>query len=176
MAMGLKPQDIYVVLKIVAAGSGRSPYAQLAVELVMSPSEVHACVKRAQASHLLHDTSLHHLPNVAAIEEFLVHGLKYAFPAEHGEPTRGVATSYAAEPLRGLIAPGGDPIPVWPYEEGRQRGIAFAPLYRTAPIAALRDQTFYEYLVLADALRDGRLRERKFAEAELHRRLGLLHA
>jgi DNA-binding Lrp family transcriptional regulator len=171
--MSLKPQDVYVVLKIVADGSRRAPYAQLAVELVMSPSEVHACVKRAQASHLLHDVSSQSLPNVAALNEFLVHGLKYVFPAEL---TRGVATSYGAAPLCGSVAPGSEPIPVWPYEEGQQRGIAFAPLYKTAPIAALRDQTFYEYLVLVDALRDGRIRERKLAEAELHRRLGEVHA
>jgi hypothetical protein len=34
----------------------------------------------------------------------------------------------------------------------------------------LRDPSFYEYLILADALRDGRNRERKIAEDELHRR------
>jgi DNA-binding Lrp family transcriptional regulator len=94
--MSLKPQDVYVVLKIVAGGSQRAPYAQLAVELVMSPSEVHACVKRAQASHLLHGPGMQNRPNLAALKEFLVHGLQYVFPAERGEFTRGVATSYAA--------------------------------------------------------------------------------
>ena len=29
-------------------------------------------------------------------KEFLLHGVKYAFPAEHGEVTRGVPTSFAA--------------------------------------------------------------------------------
>lgn len=82
-----------------------------------------------------------------------------------------MATSYAAEPLRSMIAQGREPVPVWPYEEGKQRGIAFEPLYRTAPIAALRDTCFYEYLALADALRDERIRERQIAEAELRRRL-----
>jgi hypothetical protein len=38
-------------------------------------------------------------------------------------------------------------------------------------MAALRDRVFYEYLALADALRDGRTRERSVAEAELCRRL-----
>lgn len=84
--------------------------------------------------------------------------------------TRGVPTANAAEPLRSIIGQGNEPAPVWPYDEGKQRGIGFAPLYRTAPIAALRDPSFYEYLVLADALRDGRIRERKIAENELHRR------
>jgi len=47
--MALKPQDVYVVLKLVADGPRRAPYSQLALELVMSPSEVHASVKRARA-------------------------------------------------------------------------------------------------------------------------------
>jgi DNA-binding Lrp family transcriptional regulator len=172
--MALKPQDVYVVLKIVAAGS-RAAYSHLAVELAMSPSEVHASVKRAQISGLLHRPKLDDRPNVAALEEFLVHGLKYVFPAERGELTRGVATSYGAPPLQALIAPIDDLIPVWPYPEGRQRGVSLAPLYRSAPEAALRDESFYELLVLVDALRDGRVRERKIAEAELHRRLRGAH-
>jgi hypothetical protein len=169
--MALKSQDVYVALKIVAAGSRRPPYSHLASELVMSPSEVHACVKRAQISQLLHGPILQNQPNMAALEEFLFHGLRYAFPAERGEITRGVATSYAAEPLVKLIAQGSEPIPVWPCVTGKQRGVAFAPLYKTAPIAALRDSSFYEYLVLADAMRDGRARERKIAERELRLRL-----
>src|SRR5260370_15358271 len=150
--MVLKPQDVYVALKIVAARSNRAPYSQLAAELVMSPSEVHAAVQRAQRCHLLHGPRLNNRPNFGALEEFLVHGLKYVFPPERGEVTRGVPTSYAAEPLRGIIAQGNEPAPVWPYEEGKQRGIAFEPLYKTAPIAALRDPSFYDYLALAKAL------------------------
>lgn len=169
--MALKPQDVYVVLKLVALGSHRLSYSHLALELVMSPSEVHASVKRARASRLLHEPGLESRPNIGALEEFLNHGLKYSFPAERGELTRGVATSYGAAPLRALIAPANDPIPVWQYEEGKQRGISLAPLYKTAPVAALRDQAFYELLVLADALRDGRIRERNIAATELRRRL-----
>src|SRR5579872_3807234 len=143
--MVLKPQDVYVALKIAAAKSGRPPYAQLAAELAMSASEVHASVLRAQRCHLLHGPRLKNRPNFSALEEFLVHGLKYVFPPERGELTRGVPTSYAAEPLRGAIAQGSEPPPVWPYEEGKHRGIGFEPLYKTAPIAALRDPGFYQY-------------------------------
>ena len=168
--MVLKPQDVYVALKIVASHANRAPYHLLAAELGLSPSEVHASVKRAECSHLLHGPRLKNRPNFSALEEFLIHGLKYVFPPERGQLTRGVPTSYAAEPLRSIIAQGNDPVPVWPYEEGGQRGIAFEPLYRTAPIAALRDPSFYEYLALADALRDSRVRERGIAEAELLRR------
>lgn len=158
-----------MVLKIVASGF-RGPYAQLASELAISTSEVHASVKRAQSAKLIHGPELQNRPNRAALEEFLVHGLKYSFPAERGEFTRGVPTSYAAEPLRRVIGQGNEPIPVWPYPHGKERGVAFQPLYKTAPGAAIRDPAFYEYLALADALRDGRARERKYAEQELHRR------
>ena len=101
--MALKPQDVYVALKIVAAKLQRASYSRLAEELVMSPSEVHASVKRAQLAHLLHGAKMHDRPNLGALEEFLVHGLKYVFPAERGELTRGVPTSYAAEPLRSAL-------------------------------------------------------------------------
>jgi hypothetical protein len=51
-------------------------------------------------------------PNISALEEFLVHGLKYAFPAEHGEVTRGIPTSYAAEPLESEVSMSNDLPPV----------------------------------------------------------------
>jgi len=41
---------------------------------------------------------------------------------------------------------------------GDTRGIALEPLYKTAPIAALRDPVLYEFLALVDAIRDGRAR------------------
>lgn len=169
--MVLKPQDVFVVLKIVASGSERPPYAQLASELQMSVSEVHACVKRATACHLLHGPDSGSRPNLNAVEEFLLHGFQYVFPAERGELTRGFPTSYAAMPLRTLIAPGNEPIPVWPSGDGHERGISFSPLYKTAAVAAQRDPRFYELLAVTDALRGGRPRERKLAAEALSKRL-----
>src|SRR3569623_824629 len=127
----------------------------------MSASEVHASVKRAEASGLLHGTVLDGRPNLAAMESFLIHGLRYVFPAVRGELTRGIATSYGAPPLRQLMSRNSDPTPVWPYPDGKQRGMALTPLYKTAPAAALRDKKFYELLALTDTLRDWRVRERK---------------
>ena len=167
----LKPQDLAVALYLCRPASSRPPYAQIAAELSMSPSEVHSAVARAVASGLLHGADLGYRPNRSALEEFLLHGLKYAFPAERGEPTRGVSTSYAAAPLSALITPGKDLPPVWPYPSGKVRGTAFRPLYPNAPKAALRDPLLYEYLALADALRDGRARERKLAEELIISRL-----
>jgi hypothetical protein len=129
----LKPQDLAVVLYLCRPSPSRPPYAQIAGELSMSSSEVHAAVARAVASGLLHGADLGHRPNLSALEEFLLHGMKYVFPAERGEPTRGVPTSYAAAPLSALIAPGNDLPPVWPYPSGR-----FAELLSNRSIAVRR--------------------------------------
>ncbi len=86
--------------------------------------------------------------------------------------TRGMPTAWAAPPLSEQIAAGDEPPPVWPDPEGEARGIAFEPLYRSAPKAAKRDRALYEMLALVDALRDGRARERQLAAKELKARLG----
>jgi len=169
--MALKPQDVVVTLKLTEFKGKRPPFAQIAEELSMSVSEVHAAVKRAQAARLLHGPEFGERPNVKALEEFLLHGLKYVFPAQHGAMTRGLPTSYAAEPLRRHIRAGNEPLPVWPDPVGPVRGLAFEPLYPSVPQAARRDPYLYELLALVDAIRDGRARERKMAEKELMNRL-----
>lgn len=174
--MQLKPQDVMVVLKLCSYRAKRPPMSVIGSDLGMSPSEVHAAFKRLQGSRLLHGSEMRDKPNLSALQEFLLHGLKYAFPAEHGQLTRGLATSYAAPPLKKDIVPGDELPPVWPWPEGKTRGIAFEPLYKTAPLAALRDPVLYELLALVDAIRDGRARERKIAERELLKRLSTQNA
>ena len=158
------------MLKLLKAGSKRPTYAQLAVDLYMSPSEVHASMQRARAARLIHGPELGDRVNVKGLEEFLVHGIKYAFPAEKGGMTRGMPTASAAEPLS-LKMTQEDPVPVWPFEQGSRRGYAFSPLYRRAPQAALKDHDLYELLALVDALRDGGARERELAKRALSVRL-----
>lgn len=169
--MSLKPQDIMVILKLCSYERKRPPMSIVAADLNMSPSEIHAAIKRLQQARLLHGPEMQEKPNLSALEEFLLHGVKYAFPAEHGQLTRGVPTSFAAPPLNDEIASDDELPPVWPWREGETRGIALAPLYRTAPAVALRDPILYELLALVDAIRDGRARERKIAEKELVSRL-----
>jgi|SRR5271167_1693195 len=160
-----------VALKLCSYQSKRPAMSVIAADLGLSPSEVHAALKRLHQSRLLHDPEIQDKPNLAALEEFLVHGLKYAFPAQHGQVTRGVPTSYAAPPLKNDFVLGDELPPVWPWRDGETRGIALEPLYKTAPLAALRDHILYEFLSLVDAIRDGRVRERKVAERELLKRL-----
>lgn len=171
--MILKPQDIVVLLKLVALGGEPWTYPRLANELYLSQSEVHAGVRRALSARLMTDAkSVSGRPVRPALLEFLLHGIKYAYPPERGALTRGVPTGYAAPPLNEQIIASSEPPPVWPYGEGTVRGYAFAPLYRTVPQAALRDARLYELLALADAIRDGRARERNLAAKTLEARLG----
>jgi hypothetical protein len=168
--MTLKPQDIVVLLKILKAGDKRPTYAQLAGDLYMSPSEVHASIRRARAARLIYGPDLGDRVNAKALAEFLIHGIRYAFPAEKGGLTRGMPTASAAEPLSHKMTQE-EPGPVWPFEHGLKRGYAFLPLYKKVPQAALKDPQLYQLLALVDALRDGSARERELAKRELSARL-----
>jgi hypothetical protein len=168
--MTLKPHDIAVLLKLLKTRDKRPTYAQLAVDLCMSPSEVHASIGRARAARLIHGPKLGDRVNVKGLEEFIIHGIRYAFPPEKGGMTRGMPTASAAEPLSHKMTQE-EPVPVWPFEQGLKRGYAFLPLYKKAPEAALKDPELYQLLALVDALRDGSARERELAKRELSARL-----
>ena len=171
--MPLKPQDILIALKLHQPRPDTPTYAQLANELEMSAAEVHAATQRLIRARLAEANLERGLPSIKskALEEFIVHGLKYAFYPERGELTRGVPTAHAAQPLKRLLAPTDEPPPVWPDPNGTTRGYAFEPLYRTVPSIAKRDKNLYELLALIDAIRDGRARERRMACKALSERL-----
>jgi hypothetical protein len=164
--MHLKPQDLVAALKLAVGPS--LTYPQLAVALSLSLSEAHGAVKRAQAAGLL---LTDRQPNRSAILEFVVHGVRYAFPPVRGGITRGMPTAHAAPPLTELIVQDNDPVPVWPDPQGEARGASFKPLYRGAPKAARSDAKLYQCLSLIDALRGGRARERNLAKEHLTRLL-----
>jgi hypothetical protein len=170
--MILKPQDVVILLKLVALGREPWTYQRLAVELSISQSEAHAGVKRAVAARLMNDTTAAGgRPVLPALAEFVIHGVRYAYPPKKGELTRGMPTGYAAPPLDKVIVQPDEPPPVWPYAEGSVRGYTFEPLYPSVPAAAARDAKLYELLALVDAIRDGRARERSLAVKEIEKRL-----
>jgi len=85
----LRPLDIVVLLKL-SLKNGRPPYLQLANELHLYPSEVYTSIKRARASHFIQGPELEDRLNRTSLLEFLLHGIRYAFPAELGALTRGI--------------------------------------------------------------------------------------
>ena len=174
MYMVLKPQDVVVASKLVTLGDVRWTYLQLYSELFISASEINAGMKRLLQARLVTRFDQQQVPiqaNRSALLEFLLHGVKYAYPAQRGELTRGMPTAHGAPPLNRDLASTGELFPVWPDPEGSTRGFAFAPLYKTVPRAARLDAKLYEMLALVDAIRDGRARERRLAEKALERML-----
>jgi hypothetical protein len=176
----LKPQDIVILLKILSVmvlnkndlDDAYLSQNKLATLLCMSVSEVNAGMKRLVLSGLLSPVltedpknKIIFLPNKAACEECLISGIKYFIPVKLGAYTRGIATSYAAPILEKHFILGDDPIPVWPFGEGDKRGLTLEPLYSSVPksLAQFPDPLFYELLVLVDAIRSGRARERNMA-------------
>lgn len=165
---GLRPQDVLLLLKLVASKGREWRQVDLAQELGLSQFEVSMALERAKNSGLL-DHAKKRLMR-AALEEFLLHGLKYVYPAQPGAMCRGIPTSHSAPPLSEHIVSNEDQY-VWPSGEGKIRGQAIEPLYESVPFAAQRDPKLHELLALVDALRVGRARERQIAAEELKRRL-----
>ncbi len=164
--MNLLPQDVLVMLKLSVARRTRWTYDQLGVALGMSMSMVHSSIRRAAQARLYDENRRR--PVRAALEEFLVHGVKYAFPPDIGTVTRGVPTAFAAPALKGelLHDSGAEAVYVWPYPEGEHRGVSLSPLYKSVPVVALCNARLYDALSLLDAIRIGRVREQQRA-AEL---------
>lgn len=171
--MNLKPQDILLLLKLVALGKKSWSFNKLAVELGMSASEVHAAAKRALAARLAVKEDENILPNIRNLEDFLLHGIQYVFIPERGGLNRGMPTAYASAPMNAWFVEDNEPPPIWPDPEGNVRGESFSPLYKSAPVAAKNDPELYQLLALLDAIRGGRARERDIAKKELKKRLEL---
>lgn len=170
----LKPQDCIILLKILANPSIDWSQRKLAQSLFISLAEVNAGIKRLSEANLLrYDQQGKLFPNIDAAKEFLVSSIKFFFPAKLGEYTRGIPTAYAAPIFQDKIVLGKDPIPVWPDALGEKQGVALLPIHPSVP-KSLRenpDLSFYELLVLIDAIRVGRARERDIAIKLLKERL-----
>lgn len=166
---GLKPQDIAILLKLAAHKDKEWRLVDLAQELGFSVSEASMALERSRYAGLI-DQSKRHLALLGLLE-FLVHGAKYVYHTEPGPIARGIPTAHSAPPLSRKIVSDPTDCYVWPDSEGTVRGQTIEPLYPSISKNALKDPPFYELLALVDAIRIGRARERKLAEAELTKRL-----
>ena len=167
---GIKPQDIAILLKLTVLGNGHWRHMDLVEGLGVSQTEISFALDRCKTAGFIDSTKKKVLK--AALLEFLVHGLKYVFPAKPGAVCRGVPTAHSAPPLSKTIVASKEDSYVWPWDEGKVRGQAIEPLYPNAPVAARNDKKLYELLALVDAIRAGRAREQALAVKELQVRLG----
>lgn len=163
----LKPQDIVILLKIIALGDSSWYHHTIAEDLNMSQSEVSQSLNRSKYAGLIDSTKKK--VNKLAFTELLLNGISYVFPQQPGPIVRGLLTAHSAQPLNKIIKSNENY--VWPYAKGLDRGQAIVPLYSTAVQASLKDQNLYELLTLVDAIRVGRTREKELAKTELKKRL-----
>lgn len=168
MKLALQPLDIPVALALL--GRPQSTYPDLARRLHISLSTAHSSVKRLQWAGLV--TRLRGFLRVdrEGLEEFLVHGVRYAFPAQRERSKRGVPTAYAAPVLARDVDADVEPV-VWPSSRGSVVGAAITPLIPSAPSIAEESSELYDLLALVDALRVGTARDREAAEAQLAARI-----
>jgi hypothetical protein len=165
----LRPLDIPVACDL-ALYSDRT-YSELANDLQISASTAHQAVRRLVYAGLANDTpSASRRVNVAALLEFLEHGIRYAFPAQRKPPRRGIPTAHAAPALQAEMDTDEDPV-VWPTARGTVVGAAIDPLLESAVELPLRCPAVYDLLTLIDAVRVGTARDREIASRTLTERL-----
>lgn len=164
----IKGQDVVLLLRL-AGGPPPASVREIADSVGYDAGGTHRALQRLREAGLYAPDD-RRVP-LAAAEEFLVHGVKYVFPARRGSETRGVPTAWAAGPLASRLAPLYELPPVWPHPTGKTRGITLEPLHPIVPEAALHDQALWELLALVDALRAGDARARGLAQDLLVERL-----
>lgn len=163
---GMRPHDVIILIKI-GITEGEWMMKNLATDLGISASEISESLARSVYGGLLSADKKRVMRH--ALIEFLEHGLRYAFPQKPGAFSNGIPTAYSARPLNNEIF--SNEALVWPYAEGELRGLSVEPLHPKVPEACMKDEKLYEALALVEALRVGRVREKKLAILELKNRL-----
>ncbi len=161
----MRPQDIVLLLKIVALGKKQWQNKDLAQSLFISGSEVSEALNRNHLAGLI-DFNKKRV-NRMGLFEFLEHGLHYVFPQAPGAMVNGIPTAHGHPFMKSSFD--SDLIYVWPDFSGEMRGFAIEPLYPNQVKAVKEDEELYKLLALVDVIRVGRTRELEVAIAELRK-------
>lgn len=164
----LRPFDVAVALRLLLVPEDR--YEPLANALATSTSAAHRAVARLQRAGLCEPDS--RTVNHSACREFLVHGVRYAFPPVHGPERLGMPTAGSHPELASLF--GSDSAMrslVWPMDGGTVRGEALVPLFNGVTTVATRDARLHHLLACIDVLRVGNGAQRNVAADILRQRL-----
>lgn len=160
--MKLQGFDVVLAIRLLWPAA---TLAEVATELGVVQSQVHSGIKRLAIAGLV-------LPgtrktNRHALQEFIEHGVRYAFAAQIGKETTGVPTAHSAPSMATEI----DSIDtiVWPAASSPNsvRGLSVAPLYPKAIVLAELSPRTYAIAALVDVFRIGRARERSIASRQL---------
>ncbi len=165
----LKPQDIIVLLKILVKKDETWRIIDLSYELNISSGEISNALERLRSSSLISSDKKTVL--LSNLKEFLIHGLKYAFPAKLGSIERGIATAHSVGKLQKKIV--SDTKYIWPDANGDTKGLSVSPLYKNASEASIKDPKLHLLLALIDSIRIGKVREQVIAKQLLEKEIKL---
>jgi hypothetical protein len=169
--ISLKSQDIAVAIKLALHREERWTFARLGQELALTASQVFAGAKRCEFAGLIARQDDQPIARMRELTEFVLYGVRFAFPVALGEISRGMPTASAGPYLSTVLNASAEGPPVWPFAAGQARGPAVTPFYPTLPKAAARDADFYNVLTLVDAVRIGGARDRELATEQLRKTL-----
>ena len=152
----MRAQDVLVACQLALGAHRGFTLQQLSLALGLSVSDVHGAMSRNRAAGLCRpnesavrrrgvDPVDHH-----ALQEFLIHGVGYVFPARRSALALGIPTALTENSL----SPDALPV-VWPSSEGRVRGESIEPLHKSVPLVASRDAAMHALLSAIDVLRLG---------------------
>ncbi|MEP6676400.1 MAG: hypothetical protein ABJA78_14660 [Ferruginibacter sp.] len=163
----MRPQDVAILLKIVALDHDNFQLSQLSNSLFVSLSEVSESLNRSQIATLIdHDKKKINRQNFF---EFLEHGVRYVFPQKPGTMIRGIPTAHSHPFMKKTFS--SDLNYVWPDAGGKMLGLTIEPFYLKQTDAVKEDDMFYKLLALVDVIRVGKVREIKVAIAELRKNI-----
>ena len=160
---GMRPQDIAILLKIIALKRVNWQLKDISNALHISISEVSESLNRSQFAGLLDFYKKR--VNRNALAEFLEHGIKYVFPQAPGALVRGVATAHSHPYLKKYFS--SSQHYVWADRNGETLGQAIEPLYEGQLKAVKEDPDYYKMMALVDVIRVGKVREINVANKEL---------
>ncbi len=159
----MRPQDIAILLKIVALKDELWQMSGLSHSLFISLSEISESLNRSRIAGLI-DYNKKNV-NKLSLLEFLEHGMKYVFPQEPGAMVRGIVTAHSHPFMKKMFPSENDY--VWPDGNGDILGFMIEPFYAKQVEAVKQDELYYKLLALVDVIRVGRRREVKYAIEEL---------
>jgi hypothetical protein len=160
---GMRPQDIAILVKIISLKNEKWQLSSLSSSLFISISEVSESLNRSRKAKLI-DFEKKKI-NCQNLMEFLEHGIKYVFPQYPGSMVRGIPTAHSHPFIKKHFT--SEINFVWPDTKGEIMGLLIEPLYPKQIFAAKNDDNFYKIMSLIDVIRVGKIREVKFALAEL---------
>lgn len=162
---GMRPQDVAILLKIIALGNQPWQLLGLSNSLKISISEISESLNRSSLANLI-DSRKKNI-NRQNLMEFLEHGVRYVFPQRPGAMIKGIPTAHSHPFMKNSFI--SEINYAWPHVKGKVMGLMIEPFYPKQVETVLEDEVYYKLLALVDVIRVGKVREIKIAISELRK-------